>query len=212
VVSGLSLELMNAMLQEAGQRVLEGFSFPAAGAVEGLLGRWPVVADPMSLQGLEDTVRWSRWFHRRRVEALQLVWPDTRGIFGWQPGAWGSVVDDQPQEWRLAQERSGPLAPDPAWPFPVAPDDLAVSCTCVVEEGAPVRLVVRELDDDGSEYWQVLCGEPHPDILAATGLHHFAHLVRATPSLHEVADLGMGQQAVRPTCWSPWVREAAQAA
>jgi hypothetical protein len=206
VVSGLSAELMSSMLQEGARRVLEGFRFEPGTTAENLVRHWPVVADPMSLQGLKDTVLWSRWFHRGRVRALQLVWPDTRGIFAWQPGAPAFVSEGQPQEWRLPQERCGPLAADPAWVFPVPPDHVAVGCACIVEEGAPVRFVARELDPLGCEFWLALCGEEHADISAVARPYHFAHLVRRAPSLGEVADLALHQQAERETCWAPWFR------
>ncbi len=206
VVSGLSAEVMSAMLNNAAQRVLDGFPFEPGTTAENLIGYWPVVADPMSPGGLEETALWSHWFHRRPADALQLVWPSTSGVFTWQPGGSEHVAAAQPAAWRLPQPRVGPLAADPPWPFPVPPDHLAVSCRCIVNEGAPVRLVVRAVDEDGSEHWQAMCGEPHRDILAAAGLYHFAHLVRGAPSLHDLSDLGLNHQAERDTCWSPWRR------
>jgi hypothetical protein len=210
VVSGLRVDLMHRMLNNAAQRALAGFSFRPGTTAENLIGFWPVVADPMSPGGLEETVIWSRWFHRAEVPALQLVWPSTSGIFPWQPGGSRAVADAQPEAWRLPQERVGALAQDPPWLFPAPAEDLTVTCRHVVEEGAPVNAVLRVVVAR-QEQWHFACAlEDHSDEDWLP--YHFAHLVRRSPSLRELHDLAPGQEAVRATCWSPWVRRPALAA
>lgn len=205
VVSGLRVELMHRMLNNAAKRVLAGFRFEPGTTAENLIGYWPVVADPMSPEGLDETVLWSKWLHRRRVDALQLVWPSTSGIFTWQPGGSAQVAAAQPAAWRLAQERSGALAADPPWPFPVPPDHLTAACTHIVDEGAPVQSVVRFADDGAEEEWLFLCELPHHDTEAIRA-YHLGHLVRRAPSLHQLHDLTPDEEALRETCWSDWVR------
>lgn len=206
VMSGQKVELMHSALNEAARRVLSGFRFFPGTTAENVIGRFPVVADAMTSRGLSETVQCSHWFHRRQVEALQLVWPDTRGIFAWQPGAAPFAASLQPQAWRVPSTRAGGVAPDPEWVFPVPADHLAVSCTCVVDEGAPVRLVVRDFDTDDGECWQLMCGQQHQDILQAGRLSHLSHLVRNAPSVRELHDLGLDEQAERESAWAPWVR------
>lgn len=205
VVSGLRPELMHCMLNNAAQRVLRGFRFEPGTTAEDLISSWPVIADPLSPQGLDETVLWSRWFHRRPVEALQLVWPSTRGIFSWQPGSSRDAAAAQPAQWRLPQDRVGALAADPPWPFPVPSDHIAAACAHIVEEGAPVSSVARLADEGRGEDWLFLCELAGHDETAIRG-SHLAHLVRSAPSLHLLADLGPDEQADRETCWSPWVR------
>jgi len=211
VVSGLRVELMHSMLNSAAERVLQGFRFEPGTTAESLIGFWPVVADPMSPVGLAETVICSRWFHRGTVDALQLVWPSTSGVFSWQPGGSTAVAAAQPEHWRMPQERLGCLAPDPDWPFPVAADQLVVTCRHVAEEGAPVHDVVRLAAPDG-EQWQFFCPleshDPDQDMCA----YHFAHLARGVPSLRDLADLRPGEEAVRASCWSPRLRRRAQLA
>lgn len=101
----------------------------------------------MTLCGLEETVLWSHWFHRRAVAAVQLAWPDTRGVFAWQPGAAPFAAALQPQVRREPTPRTGPLV-------------------------------------------------------------HFAHVVHSVPSMWELHDLAIGEQAFRETAWSPWMRGA----
>jgi hypothetical protein len=211
VVSGLRPELMGRMLQSAASRVLDVFCFSPGTTAENLLGFWPVVADPLSDEGLEETVLWSRWFHRGRVDALQLVWPSTSGIFPWQPGASRVIADAQPQHWRLRQARVGAVAQEPPWLFPVPPEGLAVACGHIVEEGAPVLAVIR-LFDARTEQWHFSCDRDEPHLDEDWWPYHFAHLTRRVPSLLELHDLAPGEEAFRTTCWSPWVRRRAVAA
>ena len=207
VMSGQRMELMHRALNEAARRVQQGFRFTPGTTAENVIGRFPVVADAMTPEGLEETVLFSHWFHRRPVGAIQLVWPDTGGVFAWQPGAQPYAADLQPAAWRSPSPRVGPLAPDPEWQFPVSAEHIALSCTCVVDEGAPVLLVVRLRDGD-REGWELTCGADHPD-LDDWRPYHFAHLVRSCPSLTAVHDLQIGEQACRATAWSPWVRRPA---
>lgn len=210
VMSGQKVELMHSALNEAARRVLAGFRFFPGTTAENVIGRFPVVADALTAQAASETVRCSQWFHRGPVEAMQLVWPDTCGIFAWQPGAASFAAELQPSAWRLPSPRTGGLAPDPDWVFPVAADHLAISCTCVVDEGAPVRFVVRERApelEDG-EAWQLMCGELHADFPDAARVSHLSHLVRNAPSLRELRDMGLDEQAERETPWAPWVRSA----
>lgn len=212
VVSGLRGEVMHHLLHDAASRVLAGFRFEPGTTAEGLLDSWPVVADPMSPDGLDETVLWSRWFHRREVRALQLVWPSTSGVFAWQPGGSATVAAAQPAAWRLPQRRVGALALDPIWPYPVPADHLAVACRHVAQEGAPVHGVVRLVAPHGEEQWQFYCPLDGHDLDEEMCAYHFAHLARRVPSLLELADLRPGEEAVRATCWSPWLRRQAMAA
>ncbi len=205
-MSGQRPELMHCALNEAARRVLDGFRFDPGTTAENVIGRFPVVADAMTREGVERTALWSGWFHRREVDAMQLVWPDTRGIFAWQPGASPYASSLQPHSWRVQVPRVGPLAPDPDWPFPVPADRMVFSCACVVDEGAPIRLVERSRDDENGEDWQLLCGEEHEDMREALRLLHFSHLVRGAPSICELNDLGLDERAERKTPWSPWIR------
>ena len=206
VMSGQKAALMHAALNEGARRVLAGLRLAPGTTAENVIGRWPVVVDAMSPEGLRTTVRWSAWFHRREVDAVQLVWPDTRGIFAWQPGAADYAAALQPASWRVPVRRTGAVAPDPEWPFPVPPDRLAFACACVADDGAPVRYVIRQHDPQRGEDWQVLCGEVHDESSGSVRLVHLAHLVRGAPSLLEVADLGLDEEAYRESPWEHWTR------
>lgn len=212
LMSGQAGELMHAALNAAARAVMRGNRLTPGTTLENVIGRYPVLVDEVSEQGLHETVLGAHHFHHRTVDALQLVWPDTLGRWGWQPGAAAFASELQPQAWRVPARREGAVAVDPEWLLPVPPDAPAVSCTCVIDEGAPVGLVARIPDPDGQdEQWQGLCGPDHvgqdPSTWAA--VWHMAHLVRQAPSVLQLADLGLGEEAVREDVWSPWVRRAA---
>jgi hypothetical protein len=203
VMSGLDAGLMHRALNRVAERVLAGRRFAAGDVLEDVLGRVPVVLAQATPEGLQQTVTWAGWFHRRPVEALVVVWPSTSAVFAWQPGAPAELDEQQPPAWRDPLEPHGPIAPDPEWTFPVPPDLRALTCTHVTDEGAPVLWVGRESDPSRGEDWSLHCGEPgHVD--DAIVVAHLAHLVRGAPSVRDLADLPLDWEAHRPDVDSGW--------
>jgi hypothetical protein len=82
--------------------------------------------------------------------------------------------------------------------------------SCVhLAEGATVALVIRARDDKRGEDWQVLCDEQHADLApGAIRVVHLSHLVRAAPSLRQLSDLSLDEQAFRKHPWDPWERSS----
>lgn len=203
LMSGLDPTVMHRALNDVARRILQGRRLAPGDALEDVLVGVPLAVEQVAPEALADTVTWSRWFHRRDVEALALVWPTTDGVFPWQPGAPAVLDGRQPPAWRVPSERDGGLAVDPAWEFPVPPDRLAFTCTHVADEGAAVLWVAREPDESRGEDWSVHCGAGgHSD--DEMRVLHLAHLVRSTPSLRELAGLGLGHQAERPDTDAAW--------
>ena len=206
LISGQKAALMHSALNAAARGVMKGNRLVPGMTLENVIGRYPVLVDEVSEVGLQETVLGAHHFHHRLVDAVQLVWPDTSGRWGWQPGAAPFAEELQPQTWRVPAQRLGPVAVDPDWLLPVPADTMTLSCRCVVDEGAPVRWVVR-LDD---EAWVGLCSRDHDlnDPEPWISAWHVAHLVRQAPSVLELADLGLDEGAYREDVWSPWVRTA----
>ena len=100
VMSGLDAGLMHRALNSLAARVLAGRTLAAGDVVEDVVGRVPVALAEASPSALCDVVTWSGWFHRRRPEALVVVWPSTSGVFAWQPGAPAVLDELQPVTWR----------------------------------------------------------------------------------------------------------------
>jgi hypothetical protein len=207
LMSGQRADLMHHALNAAARMVQQGHDFTAGVLTENVIGRFPVLAEDLTFEACAELLRFSWWFHRQPVPGVQLVWPDTAGVWPWQPGSAGFATELQPPGWRLPTDRTGPLAPYPGWPFPIAPDELAWTCRCINREGAPVSRVVRD-QDDGVEAWQLLCSEDHhEDLLDVVERVHMAHLVRSAPSLYELAGLRVGELAWREATWRPWQRQ-----
>lgn len=204
VMSGLDPGLMHRALNGLAQRVLDGRRFEPGDVLEDVLGGVPVVLARVSARGLEETVTWSGWFHRRRPEALMVVWPTTSAIFAWQPGAPAVLDELQPVAWREPVELSGALALDPGWSFPVPPDAAALTCRHVSEEGAPVLWVARESDRSRGEDWSLHCGAPGHGTDEIVVMH-LAHLVRGAPSVRELATLPLDWEAERTAVDGAWV-------
>lgn len=205
LMSGLDRRVMHHAVNVVAEQVLAGRRFRPGDVVEGVLGGWPVVLEQVSEAGLREAVIWSGWFHRRRPEALALVWPSsTTGLFPWQPGAAAEVDAAQPRAWREPFEHVGAAAPDPPWVLPAPPEQLVLTCVHVLEQGMPVLWAARERDPDRGEDWSIHCGGGgHTD--DEVRLVHLAHLVRAAPGLRELQELGPDEEALRRSVDDPWV-------
>jgi hypothetical protein len=204
LISGLPISLMGRVLNDVGDRVLEGHRFTSGMAIEGALTHVPLLCEEVEPEALGVTVKFSSWFHRRPVRAIQLVWPDTAGRFAWQPGSPTDLDDLQPPAWRRATARSGAFAVAPTWPLPIPAERSALVCTHVAKEGAAIGFVSRDIGDGCAEDWLFHCGKPHvwtPENLVAW---HVSHVVRGAPSIRELANLELGQYAWRKDSEHIW--------
>ncbi|MEZ5095994.1 MAG: DUF4262 domain-containing protein [Nocardioides sp.] len=207
LMSGLDPHLMHRALNDVAGRVMAGRRLAPGDVLEGVLAGVPVTVERVAADALDETLRWSGWFHRREPEALMIVWPSTSGLFGWQPGA-PEVLDElQPRSWREPVEHRGGLAADPDWPFPVPPDRMVFSCTHVVDEGDSVLWVARQSDPETGEDWSLRCGAAHHSTDDMRMLH-LAHLVRAAPSVRSLAGLPLDHEAWRDDVESAWQTRA----
>lgn len=205
LISGLDLGVMHHALNAVAQRVMRGRRLAPGDVLEDVLAGVPVALAQVADGALRDTVSWSGWFHRRKPAALALVWPDKNGVFAWQPGAPAILDERQPSGWRVPVEHAGALATDPVWPFPVPPDQKGFSCTHVVDDGEAVLWAARQSDDEREEDWSIHCGAEAHEI-DEMRMVHLAHLVRSAPSLRQISDLGIDEEALRADPDSDWVR------
>ena len=206
LMSGLDHRVMHRALNNLAQRVMSGRRLAAGDVIEDVLSGVPVAVERVSDTALRETVTWSGWFHRRKPEALAIVWPDRNGLFAWQPGAPEILEELQPGGWRVPIEHTGGLAIDPAWDFPVPPDHRAFSCRHVVDEGEAVLWAARESDEARGEDWSIHCGAVGHET-EDMRIVHLAHLVRSAPSLRQVSNLGLDEEALRTDPDSPWETE-----
>ena len=205
LISGLDHRVMHRALNKVAQRVMSGRRLAPGYVLEDVLAGVPVALEQVADGALRDTVSWSGWFHRRKPEALALVWPVRNGVFAWQPGAPEILDELQPSGWRVPIEHTGALATDPDWTFPVPPDQRVFSCTHVVDDGEAVLWAARESDDARGEDWSIHCGAGGHET-DDMRIVHLAHLVRSAPSLREISNLRLDEEALRADPDSTWTR------
>lgn len=203
LISGLDPALMHRVLNGVTQRVLDGLRLTPGDAVESVLAGVPVAVEQISDAALQETVSWSGWFHRRKPEAVALVWPDRQGVFAWQPGGPDVLDERQPRAWRVPIEHVGGLAVDPVWGFPVPPEQRVFSCTHVVDQGDSVLWAARERHAQRGEDWSVHCGAAGHST-EDMRVVHLAHLVRSAPSLRDLSGLALGLEARRDHTDAGW--------
>lgn len=203
LMSGLDTGLMHHSLNAVARRIMGGLRLRPGDALEDVLAGVPVAVEEASDAALRETVTWSGWFHRRKPDALAIVWPDRNGVFAWQPGAPDILDEVQPRRWRVPIRHTGGLAVDPAWDFPVPPDHRVFSCTHVVDGGGAVLWAARQSDGVRGEDWSVHCGAAghEPDDIR---LVHLARLIRSAPSLRGLSRLGLDTEACRQGPDSAW--------
>jgi Domain of unknown function (DUF4262) len=203
LMSGLDAQVMHRALNDIASRVMNGRRLAPGDVLEGVLAGVPVVLERVANDALSETVIWSGWFHRRKPEALMVVWPTKSGIFAWQPGAPDVLDEVQPRSWREPCQHLGAVQAVPDWSFPVSPDRMAFSCTHVVDDGESILWAARQSDPERGEDWSLHCGaEGHPT--EQMRVLHLAHLVRSAPSVQALAGMGLDEEAWRDDVDSVW--------
>lgn len=89
------------------------------------------------------------------------------------------------------------------WPFDQPSDVAAVTDASVVDDGAPVLLVIHYAED---EDWAFLSGGTFD--MARSRLVTMGSMLRRDPTLSSIADLPPGWTAIRPDVGDPWTRTA----
>lgn len=206
-ISGLDPSLMHDVLDGVAERIMAGLRLEPGDHLEDVLAGVPVAVEAVTETARRRNLPWASWFHRHEPEALAIVWPDRQGVFAWQPGPSHDLDELQPPKWRMPIEHTGGLAREPLWEFPIPPEHTVYACVHVVEEVYPILWVARDVDTVLGEVWTIHCGRLDHDLDDAW-MVHLAHLVRASPSLRLLCDLGIDEAALRTGPDSPWARSS----
>lgn len=173
--------------------------------------RTPIPGTTPTARSSKDVERhgWALWYYRGRPPPfLQVVWPDRRGAFPWEPACGQRCREDQPATWRLAAEQpAGPwrlVAGGAAWSFPAPRHAEALVTGRIVSGSAPVLGVVH---DDEGDWWFVDDG---PAELEDFAVVHLGHVVDEHPVVAELGDLPWGWEAWREEPDGPWEREPSE--
>lgn len=96
IVFSLKAETAHAVLWDVFRRVQAGEKLPI-GKPTDVFVNTDGVYFPVSRKHYAEHLGWSRWFYGGDdFPCLQLVWPDTHGVFPWQAGADERFRDEQP--------------------------------------------------------------------------------------------------------------------
>ncbi|MCB9876303.1 MAG: DUF4262 domain-containing protein [Planctomycetes bacterium] len=205
VVYGLEDELTHWIVNEYHDRVKNGERFEPGQRYEGFLEGHEVEFVPVQRDYHQDYFGATCWFTGSDdFEVLQLVWPTTDGKYpcdddapddfrGWQRALYACECEPGHHPDLVAE--GGPDAP--------LEQQRTIVCSHVFDAKEPARFVCR--DDDGD--WQVLCGADHgDDDVESARMVPFGHVLEGDPTLREVADLEIGEQAERDQPGQPWRR------
>jgi hypothetical protein len=96
IVFSLKTETAHSILWDVFRDVKSG-KRPPIGKPTDIFANMDGVLFPVDHEHYAEHLGWSRWFYGGDdFPCLQLVWPDTRGVFPWQPGAEERFREDQP--------------------------------------------------------------------------------------------------------------------
>jgi hypothetical protein len=96
--------------------------------------------------------------------------------------------------------QDGPVA-NPLVERGIPPNLKSYVCIEVFNGERPILLVTRE---DGD--WCFLCGDEHPDDAAFFRVVGIGHPIRDDPTLTDLLDLGVDEEAQRSAVGGPWTR------
>lgn len=189
VIFGLNddLDAMHRLLNTLGARVREGERFEHGARAEGLLTGFACAFARFPRSAFEEHLGQAlAHYGKRKLEAVQCIWPDTRGAFPWEPTVIPGVLARQPV---FLRPEAGPR--DPTWPFAEPASRRVLTTRQVVEDTEPVRFVGRFPDGD----WQFVCettDEVDDAVIATLGF-----VYDRDPSLKRAAKLEPGEAIVR---------------
>lgn len=96
IVFGLPTKVGHAVLWQVYRLFEAGLGPPVGEPIDGLLQGYPAYLMPAD-EKADDFLLSANWFYGGTdYPRLQLVWPDSNGLFPWQAGAEPTFVADQP--------------------------------------------------------------------------------------------------------------------
>jgi hypothetical protein len=85
IVIGLRQEMAHFVVNEYNRRIRTGEEFATGQEYEGFLNEFPVLFEKVLKKHRDKYLRWDLWFYRGKpFDALQLIYPTTKGIWPWE--------------------------------------------------------------------------------------------------------------------------------
>lgn len=88
IVVGLRTEVSHSIINQYCRRIKEGESFMPEGYYQDFIQGFDVMLQKVDKSNYDDYLGFAQWFyHGDDFSTLQLVYPDTNGLWPWDPGA-----------------------------------------------------------------------------------------------------------------------------
>lgn len=88
IIFGLSEELCHAVLNDLNRDILGGQSYRAGQSATEVLEGFRCYFEAIPSQYFKEFFGWDLWFYEGdHFEAVQMIWPNTKGIFPWDARA-----------------------------------------------------------------------------------------------------------------------------
>jgi len=88
IVIGLKQELAHSIVNTYNNRVRDGKQFEIGRTYPGFVGGFECEIRAVDPSHYHDYLGWCRWLYRgNNFKAVQLVYPDTKGVWPWEAGA-----------------------------------------------------------------------------------------------------------------------------
>lgn len=88
ILFGLKDDLCRSVLNDLNREIGKGRSFAAGSSAEQVLEGFRVYFETVPSEQYREYLGWNRWFYGGdEFEAVQMIWPNTLGVFPWQKEA-----------------------------------------------------------------------------------------------------------------------------
>lgn len=204
-IFGMDLRARHAILNWIGDNVREGKSFTADREHDWVLKEHNCWSRDVRKQWYKDLFGWALWFYGgTEFPMVQCVWPARDGRYPWEEAA--AFFASQPLLYeegllsaRMIHYVDDRQLSESEWPFAENPHQSVFVSRCVVEDNAPIVLVVHERQGD----WQFIgpVDDPEKDGCKISCFHC---VVERDTSIRTLARLLPGWQATRTVPGERW--------
>ena len=97
ILFGLDFEVMHRLINGAAKRIQQGQRYAERHRYDDLIEGYPCEFHKVNPSRYDGLLNYAIWYYRGEAfPALQLIWPDSAGLFPWEDGFAESVRKKQP--------------------------------------------------------------------------------------------------------------------
>jgi Domain of unknown function (DUF4262) len=205
VIFGLKAESRHSILNWIGDNIREGKAFASGQEYDWVLDGLNCWSRDVQKQWYRDLVGWAIWFYGgTEFPCVQCIWPAPDGTYPWEANSTFFAAQPLLYETDMLSARMMHYVDDQElakaeWPFAEDPHQHVFVSRCIVEDRAPIVLVVRDQEGD----WQFI-GPVDDPVEDGCKLSCFHCVVERDPSVRSLASLLPGWRAVRKNPGREW--------